>query len=236
MAAPAPPSVFLHLGALGPRVLDTPASGAVPPPPLRLIDNASTWLPFTDLVFVDPVGTGFSRGRGPRQGGQSGQAVLGGAQRPQFAGRGHAPLADPARALELARYFWSARAMAGCARRRWRAVWRAMSGSRSAASCWFRRRSISTMLHPDISNLLAPATDLPSLCGDRGGFRRPRRSSAEAVERFALSDYLAGLAKLPGNPGPGDPLIARSRRVDRPARGDRHGASAAGWARTSLRA
>src|SRR5437868_4672825 len=36
---PGAASVFLHLGALGPRVLDTPASGAVPPPPFRLIDN-----------------------------------------------------------------------------------------------------------------------------------------------------------------------------------------------------
>src|SRR5206468_4574277 len=61
---PGAASVFLHLGALGPRVLDTPATGAVPPPPVALVDNPSTWLAFTDLVFVDPVGTGFSRGKG----------------------------------------------------------------------------------------------------------------------------------------------------------------------------
>src|SRR5437879_6500848 len=61
---PGAASVFLHLGALGPRILETPASGAVPSPPVRLADNPSTWLFFTDLVFVDPVGTGFSRGRG----------------------------------------------------------------------------------------------------------------------------------------------------------------------------
>src|SRR5438132_1665779 len=61
---PGAASVFLHLGALGPRILDTPASGAVPNPPVRLIDNEATWLRFTDLVFVDPVGTGFSHGRG----------------------------------------------------------------------------------------------------------------------------------------------------------------------------
>src|SRR5207302_1767447 len=57
---PGAASVFLHLGALGPRVLDTPATGAVPGPPPRLVDNPSSWLSFTDLVFVDPVGTGFS--------------------------------------------------------------------------------------------------------------------------------------------------------------------------------
>src|SRR5438067_1145867 len=61
---PGAASVFLHLGALGPRILDTPATGAVPPPPVALVDNPSTWLAFTDLIFVDPVGTGFSRGKG----------------------------------------------------------------------------------------------------------------------------------------------------------------------------
>src|SRR5258708_12814555 len=61
---PGAASVFLHLGALGPRILDTPASGAVPSPPISLADNPSPWLAFTDLVFVDPVGTGFSRRKG----------------------------------------------------------------------------------------------------------------------------------------------------------------------------
>src|SRR5260370_19697874 len=61
---PGAASVFLHLGALGPRILDTPASRRVPAPPIKLADNPSTWLAFTDLVFVDPVGTGFSHGKG----------------------------------------------------------------------------------------------------------------------------------------------------------------------------
>ncbi|MGA8379733.1 MAG: peptidase S10, partial [Stellaceae bacterium] len=61
---PGAASVFLHLGALGPKIIETPANGDAPSPPVRLIDNQSTWLPFTDLVFIDPVGTGFSRGEG----------------------------------------------------------------------------------------------------------------------------------------------------------------------------
>jgi carboxypeptidase C (cathepsin A) len=61
---PGAASVFLHLGALGPRIVETPATGAMPPPPYRLVDNPSSWLGFTDLVFVDPVGTGFSRSLG----------------------------------------------------------------------------------------------------------------------------------------------------------------------------
>src|SRR5712691_8754233 len=44
---PGAASVFLHLGGLEPRILDTPASGAVPSPPVQLVDNPSTWLTFT---------------------------------------------------------------------------------------------------------------------------------------------------------------------------------------------
>lgn len=58
---PGAASAYLHLGALGPRALVTSAAGEFLPPPQRLADNPDTWLPFTDLVFVDPVGTGYSR-------------------------------------------------------------------------------------------------------------------------------------------------------------------------------
>jgi carboxypeptidase C (cathepsin A) len=64
---PGAASVFLHLGALGPQILQTPENGAVPTPPVHLVDNPATWLGFTDLVFVDPVGTGFSRGKGKEE-------------------------------------------------------------------------------------------------------------------------------------------------------------------------
>jgi carboxypeptidase C (cathepsin A) len=58
---PGAASVWLHLGGLGPKriILD---QGKAPPPPVRYKNNPFTWLSFTDLVFVDPVGTGFSRG------------------------------------------------------------------------------------------------------------------------------------------------------------------------------
>ncbi len=61
---PGAASVFLHLGAAGPRRLRVPETGALPPPPAGLEDNPATWLRFTDLVFVDPVGTGYSRAVG----------------------------------------------------------------------------------------------------------------------------------------------------------------------------
>jgi carboxypeptidase C (cathepsin A) len=58
---PGASSVWLHLGGIGPRRAPV-ADGDQPlRPPYRLEDNSYTWLDFTDLVFVDPVGTGYSR-------------------------------------------------------------------------------------------------------------------------------------------------------------------------------
>jgi carboxypeptidase C (cathepsin A) len=58
---PGSASVWLHLGALGPRRVRMEDDGWMPAAPYRLADNEQTWLEFTDLVFIDPVGTGFSR-------------------------------------------------------------------------------------------------------------------------------------------------------------------------------
>ncbi|MCO5071954.1 MAG: peptidase S10 [Rhizobiaceae bacterium] len=58
---PGAASAYLHLGALGPRVLATAPDGHFLPPPQKLKDNPDTWLDMTDLVFIDPVGTGYSR-------------------------------------------------------------------------------------------------------------------------------------------------------------------------------
>jgi carboxypeptidase C (cathepsin A) len=58
---PGAASVFLDFGAIGPERLEFGAAGDVPSDPARTIDNDGTWLDFTDLVCIDPVGTGFSR-------------------------------------------------------------------------------------------------------------------------------------------------------------------------------
>ena len=58
---PGASSAYLHLGAVGPQRVAFPADGTLPPMPPRLVPNEESWLAFTDLVFVDPVGTGFSR-------------------------------------------------------------------------------------------------------------------------------------------------------------------------------
>lgn len=54
-------SLWLHIGAIGPRRIRMNDDGSMPPPPYRMEDNQGTWLDKCDLVFVDPVGTGFSR-------------------------------------------------------------------------------------------------------------------------------------------------------------------------------
>jgi len=58
---PGSASVWLHLGALGPQRVAMPEGPTIPAPPFHLVENESTWLDATDLVFIDPVGTGFSR-------------------------------------------------------------------------------------------------------------------------------------------------------------------------------
>ena len=58
---PGSSSVWLHLGLLGPRRVLSGDVGDPQPPPYRLVDNAYSLLDVTDLVFIDPVSTGYSR-------------------------------------------------------------------------------------------------------------------------------------------------------------------------------
>ncbi len=62
---PGSASVWLHLGALGPKRVKMLDNGLMPPPPYELVDNDQTWLDQTDMVFIDPVGTGYSRAAKP---------------------------------------------------------------------------------------------------------------------------------------------------------------------------
>ncbi|SFF75504.1 Carboxypeptidase C (cathepsin A) [Novosphingobium sp. CF614] len=60
---PGAASVYLNLGAIGPKRVRFGAQGDAPSDPAVLRDNPNSWLDFTDLVFIDPIGTGFSRTR-----------------------------------------------------------------------------------------------------------------------------------------------------------------------------
>jgi carboxypeptidase C (cathepsin A) len=65
---PGSSSIWLHLGLVGPKRVDLPSDASDPgAPPYRLRDNPWTILRATDLVFVDPVGTGFSKALGEKK-------------------------------------------------------------------------------------------------------------------------------------------------------------------------
>jgi carboxypeptidase C (cathepsin A) len=67
---PGSSSVWLHMGAFGPRRVEVHADGKGVAPPYRIVENEHSILDLTDLVFIDPVATGFSRsapGTNPHQ-------------------------------------------------------------------------------------------------------------------------------------------------------------------------
>lgn len=67
---PGSSSVWLHMGGLGPKRVALDDEGRATAPPYGIVPNEYTWLDRTDLVFIDPVSTGYSRpapGENPKQ-------------------------------------------------------------------------------------------------------------------------------------------------------------------------
>ncbi len=64
---PGASSIWLHMGALGPRRIRTADAQATPPPPYEVVDNAYSLLDVSDLVLIDPVGTGVSHALAPHE-------------------------------------------------------------------------------------------------------------------------------------------------------------------------
>ena len=64
---PGSSSIWLHMGALGPRRVVATDAGPTPPPPYRAVDNQYSLIDRTDLVMIDPVGTGISRALGKKK-------------------------------------------------------------------------------------------------------------------------------------------------------------------------
>ncbi len=58
---PGASSIWIQFGGMGPKRVNLTEEGKPLTPPAQIVDNEYTWLDFTDLVFIDPVGTGFSR-------------------------------------------------------------------------------------------------------------------------------------------------------------------------------
>jgi carboxypeptidase C (cathepsin A) len=68
---PGSSSVWMHLGMLGPRRVRLAEDGSALPPPYQLVDNEYSLLDESDLVFIDPVSTGYSRAIPPKDAGNS---------------------------------------------------------------------------------------------------------------------------------------------------------------------
>jgi carboxypeptidase C (cathepsin A) len=64
---PGSSSIWLHMGSFGPKRVVTVNAGVTPPAPYQLQDNPNCLLDKADLVFIDPVGTGFSKAVGKAQ-------------------------------------------------------------------------------------------------------------------------------------------------------------------------
>ncbi|WP_306706879.1 S10 family peptidase [Azospirillum isscasi] len=205
---PGASSAYLHLGALGPKVVGFNDDGSLARPPAPLLDNPDSWLAFTDLVFVDPVGTGYSRGI-RRDGGKEGGKEEGDRRDEDPGKRFWSVDADSRAMAEIVR-LWLTR------NGRWESpkflVGESYGGFRIAkmANRLIDDTGIAVngliMVSPVVDfatirggGLLVPALRLPSYAASAaaGGLvPGTPEQAAEAAERYALGGYLTGLAGL----------------------------------------
>jgi carboxypeptidase C (cathepsin A) len=203
---PGAASVFLHLGAVGPRIMEPLPTGAVPNPPLRLVDNPSTWLDFTDLVFVDPVGTGFSRAEGKDENPSK-----------QFWNvHGDIESLDAVVRLWLTKHErWASPVyLTGESYGGFRVAAMAKSlereeGITPSGIVMISPALDTAMLNPDPADLVYASVNLPTFAASVAALAGDTKFDATPVEQYALTDYLTGLAALKGVPPPGDPFIAK---------------------------
>jgi len=203
---PGAAAVFLHLGAVGPRVMEDTPTGAVPNPPVRIVDNPSTWLDFTDLVFVDPVGTGFSRGRGKDDN----------PSKPFWNVHADIESLDSIVRLWLTKHErWSSAVyLVGESYGGFRVGAMAKSlprdeGITPSGIIMISPALDTAMLNPDPAALIAGAVELPTFAASAAALSGKADFDTAPAERFALTDYLTGLAAIKGVPPPGDPFIAK---------------------------
>ena len=109
---PGSASIWLHMGALGPRKVVLQPDGFMPPAPYRMEDNPYTLLDKSDLVLIDAIGTGFSRAADA----ETHQEILGREGRHRGLQRIHSSLHHPQRALDVAAVYCSEKATARRAR------------------------------------------------------------------------------------------------------------------------
>jgi carboxypeptidase C (cathepsin A) len=193
---PGAASAFLHLGGLGPRVVAFSEAGGYLPPPARLVDNPDTWLPFTDLVFVDPVGTGYSRAVKP--GDETAERFFGVSQDASaMAAFIRLHLARSGRSLSPA--FLVGESYGGFRAALLLRTLQEEGGIAPSGAVLVSPVLDFALIRGQDHALLPPALLLPSLAAahlERQGMASAEDLAARLreVERFALDDYLVGLA------------------------------------------
>jgi carboxypeptidase C (cathepsin A) len=195
---PGAASIYLHIAAIGPRVLATAGDGSFPSAPARLTDNPDSWLAFTDLVFIDPVGTGYSRML-PSADGKPGDP------KPYFSVGGDVT----AFAVFIRKWLtqnnrWaSPKAMVGESY----GGRRAAALTRQLAERYNVNLNRVVLLSPEFRmqladghyGLVAPMTLLPSqaaIASYHGLSSMKNLSGLKEVEAYAMRDYVSGLASL----------------------------------------
>lgn len=225
---PGSASAWLHLGAMGPWRLPLIAASAAPAVPPTLQPNAETWLDFTDLVFIDPVGTGYSRLVGEAR-----ETEEKGGRRSRRSG------GEPAGREEGGpRYFWSidgdVESLADFIQEWLRRADRLGSPRMLVGESYggFRAPRIAHMLQRqrglavNAMVLVSPVLDfdgrrrpspalyanmLPSLAAatlERQG-KTPSRELLSEVEAYARSDYLVDLLRGPRDKAAVDRIVAK---------------------------
>ncbi len=200
---PGASSAYLHLGAMGPKVVRMAATGGAPAPPIVLDDNADSWLRFTDLVFVDPVGTGFSR-------------AAGGAEKAFWS------ISADIDSLAQVIAHWLGRNgrwlspiyIAGESYGGFRAAQLALSLAQAQGVALSGLVMISpaldlSVIRPGAHDVLPWALALPSMVASaRAQGRGAAAPPLPAIEDFALGEYLQGIAAIaPDGPDPDPALI-----------------------------
>jgi carboxypeptidase C (cathepsin A) len=194
---PGAASAFLHLGAMGPRTVAFARGGGYLPPPARLEDNPESWLAFTDLVFVDPVGTGYSRAAEP---GEEAERRFFGVRQDASAMAAFIRLWLAREKRTLSPVFLAGESYGGFRAAVLARALQEESGIAPSGVVLISPALSFALLQGDAPLLLPDAVTLPSMAAthlERQGGAGPLGPRLAEVERWALSDYLVGLAAGP---------------------------------------
>jgi carboxypeptidase C (cathepsin A) len=193
---PGAASAYLHLGAAGPMALEFPPGNEADGGAAKLRENPDTWLPFTDMVFIDAVGTGWSR---PAKADDAAKAFWG--------------VKQDAQTFAKAVALWLEKTGRGASPKY--LVGESYGGIRSLKVARELQMQQSTILDGIV--MVSPAIEMDSIGGPQSGvmpdvflipslvasaLERHQKFQAQAVEdayHFAIGEYLTTIVNPPGS-------------------------------------